>query len=469
MVILCSCLVSIKLRSTLNVNVASMRLRLGPLSVKGLLARLVAAVIGCSVSMAVPWHDASAQNSGAVKRTSVRDLRIGVHASKTRIVMDMDGPIRFNTFALADPYRVVLDLPGVDFTPESRALAKPTGGISGYRFGLFEPGTSRVVIDLVAPMVIAAAFELPPRANRGHRLVIDLQKVSRADFLIASAESVRRRIAGRRRAAPRKIVAPPDLAAAPSPGGGKVGGSKAGSGRAGGGKASSRKKVIVLDPGHGGVDPGAIGASGTYEKSVVLAAARTLKRVLEASGRYTVLLTRDRDLFLRLRQRVAVSRSAGADLFISVHADSIGDKSLRGASIYTLSENASDKEAAQLAEHENKADIIAGMDFSDETPEVTNILIDLAQRETMNQSARFAGMLAPELRSAVRTHRRAHRFAGFAVLKAPDVPSILLEIGYISNPDEERMLRSRAFQEKVAVAVRRGIDRYFHAVQSAAR
>ncbi len=158
-----------------------------------------------------------------------------------------------------------------------------------------------------------------------------------------------------------------------------------------------------------------------------------------------------------------------ADLFISVHADSIADKRLRGASIYTLSEQSSDKEAARLAEQENKSDIIAGMDLSDETPEVTNILIDLAQRETMNQSARFAGFLAPELRGAVRTHRRAHRFAGFAVLKAPDVPSVLLELGYLSNAKEETMLRSRKFQEKIAVAIRRGVDQYFENVQSAAR
>lgn len=451
MEILCLALVFIKIHPALTVNVASMRHRPRLLAIKGLVARSAAAAC-LAIVLAAPSIAALAQSSDAVKRTSVRDLRLGVHASKTRIVMDMDGPLRFSTFALADPYRVVLDLPEVDFKMESRALGKPTGGISGYRFGLFEPGTSRVVIDLVEPLVIASAFELPPRANRGHRLVIDLKKVSRSDFLAASAASVSRHVKSRRRAAPTRTA--PRLPATPKPGKAKPG---------------NGKKVIVVDPGHGGVDPGAIGASGSYEKLVVLAAARTLKRVLEATGRYRVVLTRDRDVFLRLRQRVAVSRSVGADLFISLHADSIGDKSLRGASIYTLSENASDKEAAQLAEQENKSDIIAGMDLSDETPEVTNILIDLAQRETMNQSARFAGMLAPELRGAVRTHRRAHRFAGFAVLKAPDVPSILLEIGYLSNREEERMLRTPAFQEKVAVAVRRGIDRYFRAVQSAAR
>jgi N-acetylmuramoyl-L-alanine amidase len=391
-------------------------------------------------------------------KTTILDLRVGVQGLKTRIVMDMDGPVQFSSFVLADPYRVVLDLSEVRFSLAVPGPAQKTGGVSGYRFGLFGPGMSRVVIDLAEPRIIAATFVLPPRDNRGHRLVIDLQKVSRPAFLAASAQSVRARIQERRRAPepdrikPRSVGASnpqtPNLVAVAH---------------------EKKKRVIVLDPGHGGVDPGAIGISGIYEKTVVLAAAGTLKRVLEATGRYTVVLTRENDQFLRLRERVAASRAVDADLFISVHADSIADSRLRGASIYTLSEQSSDKEAARLAEQENKSDIIAGMDFSDETPEVTNILIDLAQRETMNQSARFAGFLAQELRSAVRTHRRAHRFAGFAVLKAPDVPSVLLEIGYLSNREEERMLRSRAFQERIAVAVRRGIDNYFSAVQPAAR
>ena len=400
----------------------------------------------------------AAPSATTLGKTTILGLRVGVHGSKTRIVMDMDGPVRFSSFALADPYRVVLDLPEVDFTLAVPRLTQNIGGVSGYRFGLFEPGTSRVVIDLAEPRIIAATFELPPRDNRVHRLVIDLQKVSRPAFLAASAQSVKARIEARRRAPQ------PDRVKLRS-----VGASNPKTPNLGAPTREKKKRVIVLDPGHGGVDPGAIGGSGIYEKTVVLAAARTLKRVLEATGRYTVVLTRNNDRFLRLRERVAASRAADADLFISLHADSIADSRLRGASIYTLSEQSSDKEAARLAEQENKSDIIAGMDFSDETPEVTNILIDLAQRETMNQSARFAGFLAQELRSAVRTHRRAHRFAGFAVLKAPDVPSVLLEIGYLSNPEEERMLRSRAFQEKVAVAVRRGIDHYFAAVQSAAR
>lgn len=407
---------------------------------------LVASLVSVPASVA----QTGGSKAGAVnEKTTVHGLRVGVHGDKTRLVMDMDGEASFNSFVLADPYRIVIDLSEVRFAIPAGKKANLVGGVAGYRFGLFEPGTSRLVFDLAEPRVISAAFELPPRDGRGHRLVMDLRRVSRESFLNASKASIAKLTAARRQSP------------APEPG--------APSGRTAAAKPKNAKKIIVLDPGHGGVDPGAIGASGSYEKTVVLAAAKTLKRVLEETGRYEVVLTRTVDRFLRLRQRVAVSRASDADLFISIHADSIADKRLRGASIYTLSEQSSDKEAARLAEQENKSDIIAGMDFSAETPEVTNILIDLAQRETMNQSARFAGYLATELRGAVRTHRRAHRFAGFAVLKAPDVPSVLLELGYMSNPKEERMLRSPKFQKKVAVALRRGIDRYFETVQAASR
>lgn len=224
---------------------------------------------------------------------------------------------------------------------------------------------------------------------------------------------------------------------------------------------ADERKLIIIDPGHGGVDPGAIGHSGTYEKQVVLAMAHQLKKVLEASGSYRVKLTRRRDIFLRLRQRIAIARAAQGDLFISLHADSLNDPSHRGASVYTLSERASDKEAAQLAARENKSDIIAGMDFSAETPEVANILIDLAQRETMNHSARFAGALVDELSREIKTLRRSHRFAGFAVLKAPDIPSVLVEIGYLSNATEERLLQDPSHRQKIAHAIYRGVNRFF--------
>jgi N-acetylmuramoyl-L-alanine amidase len=228
-----------------------------------------------------------------------------------------------------------------------------------------------------------------------------------------------------------------------------------------------RKPVIAIDPGHGGRDPGAISVGGMYEKDITLAMGKELRAALVGTGRYRVTMTRDRDVSVRLRERVRRARQAGADLFLSIHADALGNPSVRGLSVYTLSEKASDAEAAALAERENKADIILGMDFSHESPDVTNILIDLAQRETMNRSVRFANTLLEELPPDVRTLNHSRRYAGFAVLKAPDVPSALLEMGYLSNHTDEKLLRQRAYRAKLAQAVLRSLDGFFVATEGA--
>ncbi|MGE4280726.1 MAG: N-acetylmuramoyl-L-alanine amidase [Magnetospirillum sp.] len=229
------------------------------------------------------------------------------------------------------------------------------------------------------------------------------------------------------------------------------------------------KAVVVIDPGHGGVDPGALGVSGIYEKHITLAMARELKAQLERSGRYKVHLTRDRDIFIRLRERVAIARQYGADLFISLHADSVNNPQLTGLSVYTLSQTASDGEAQLLADKENKADLLAGIDLSHESADVANILIDLAQRETMNRSAGFAGGVVDELGRETTLLGNTHRFAGFAVLKAPDVPSILIELGYLSNASEERQLRQPDYRAKLAKGIARAVDRHFLEGQKARR
>lgn len=234
-------------------------------------------------------------------------------------------------------------------------------------------------------------------------------------------------------------------------------------------KRADGKPVIVIDPGHGGVDPGAIGVSGIYEKYITLAVARELKGQLEKGGRYKVHLTRDRDIFIRLRERVTIGRQHGADLFISLHADSVGNPQLKGLSIYTLSQNASDSEAQALADKENKADLIAGIDLSHESADVANILIDLAQRETMNRSAVFAGGMVDEVGRETQLLGNTHRFAGFAVLKAPDVPSVLVELGYLSNETEERNLRQPEYRARLAKAIARSVDRFFLQGQKAKR
>jgi N-acetylmuramoyl-L-alanine amidase len=390
-----------------------------------------------------------AQSSQENVLSVVKNFRLGVHDAKTRIVMDVKGPISYKYFLLANPYRLVLDMLEVDFElhPVSGVL---TGGVLGYRFGLLKPGISRVVIDLSKPLLVDKHFIIKPGAKPQSRLVIDLIPTTRSKFLahvrksrnqktigllkLKSEEQKHQTNQGFKNKFPQKKI--------------------------------SKSKIIVLDPGHGGVDPGAIGIKGTYEKKIVLMAAKSIKKILGKSGRYNVILTRKSDRFIPLRKRVAIARRAKADLFISLHADSIKNGAVRGATVYTLSENASDREAAQLAERENKSDLIVGIDLDAESQEVTDILIDLVQRETMNQSAVFADAIVQEITKKIKTHRRPHKFAGFAVLKALDIPSILLEMGYLSNIEDETLLNTDAFQKKLGRAILLGLDRYFFEGQS---
>ncbi len=363
--------------------------------------------------------------------TEVLGARIGPGKTSTRLVLDLNASVRFNAFTLAKPYRVVIDLPAVTWRLDP--LRTPKGGlVRAFRYGHFRDNVSRVVLDVSKPVAIAKAFVLPPKNGRTHRLVVDLRAIGAKEFA--------------RRAQPRRSAAPsPEAPAIPLP--------KR--------RISRSVKTVAIDPGHGGVDPGAIGVRGTREKRVTLSHALALARKLRASGRYRVVLTRARDVFVPLRTRVAIARRRAADLFISLHADSIPRSSVRGASIYTLSERASDRQAARLAAKENKADLIAGIDLNEQTSDVASFLIDLAQRQTMNDSADFARLLTNEIGKVRPLLRNTHRFAGFAVLKAPDVPSVLVELGYLSNPSDERRLNQRRERDRVVAAIARAIDRYF--------
>jgi len=226
-------------------------------------------------------------------------------------------------------------------------------------------------------------------------------------------------------------------------------------------KPPARRRRVVIDAGHGGSDPGTIGARGTYEKEVALAMARELRRHLVATHRYDVTLTRDHDEFISLGERVQIAREAKGELFMSLHADAIHRPDVRGASVYTLSEKASDARAAALAAKENRADAIAGIDLSKQKPDIAAILIDLVQRETKNRSATFANILLPELARHVQMLDRSHRFAGFAVLKAPDIPSVLVEMGYLSNREDERLLTSAAHRTRLSATLVRAVGHYF--------
>jgi len=400
-----------------------------------ILHRIAAAGIAlCSAAIGTMGPaPAVADPQGAI--ASVTDVRLGSSGQTTRFVLEMTGKVTARAFTLADPHRLIIDLPALDWALPSDFVPAGRGLVGAFRYGLFRPGNARVVIDLSGPARIAKSFVLPPDPAHGRdwRIVFDLEPTAEAAFRAAAGwpDSAR----------PAALAATPALP--PSP------------------PAARTRRVVVIDPGHGGVDPGAVGKRGTREKDVTLAFARVLAEEIRAKGGFDVHLTRDRDIFLELRERVAAARRLGADLFISVHADSIERTNIRGASIYTLSETASDAEAAALARKENAADIIAGVDLGVEADEVRDILIDLAQRETKNLSVRFAQTTIPKIAEVTPVLRNTHRFAGFRVLKAPDIPSVLIELGFLTNPKDEDNLTSPSWRRATAQAIARGVDSYF--------
>lgn len=355
---------------------------------------------------------------------------------RTRVTLDLSQKVEPHTFLLADPYRAVVDLPQVAFRWAEALPTPPDGPVSGFRHGLFKPGTSRLVVDLRQPMRVVQAQVLEPGQGQGWRLVLDLAPITREAFLqtVAAPSAMAPPV-------PPRPVQPPQDGQMP--------------------RRTDGRRTVVLDPGHGGIDPGATGVGGIREKTLTLEIAQDLKRVLEASGRYHVVLTRTEDTFIRLRERIQIARLARGEIFLSLHADALTDTNFRGMTIYTLSDKASDAEAEALAQRENKAELIAGVDLSDESPEVASILIDLAQRETMNLSARLAGHLVQELSKEAQLLRNGHRFAGFAVLKAPDVPSALVELGYLSNRQDSQQLSQPAYRRRLGQAMLRALDQFF--------
>ena len=370
----------------------------------------------------------------------ITGLRIGQGIGSVRIVFDADSKFDYKVFTLSEPNRLVIDAQGVDVSPEVAKNKDNNIFVDNIRIGTVGVNGIRIVFDLKKPILIKKVFMLSPQSNFNWRFAIDLEATSEREFLSKIGNS---------HAVSSNDYNPADTsvstkAAATSPA-----------------TKAKQRKIIVIDAGHGGVDPGAIGYNGTYEKNITLSMAKELKELLDKKGKYKVYLTRSRDVFIPLRERVKISRSHDADLFISVHADSAKNRKAVGLSVYTLSETASDKEAAALAEKENKADIVAGLNFAEHSKEVSDILLNLAQRETNNSSAEFASLLSAQMSKVAKTVSNTHRFAGFAVLKAPDVPSVLLELGYLSNPTEERQLRQKSYRRKLGEAAVKAIDKYF--------
>ena len=401
----------------------------------------------------------------AAAQPVVEAARIGETPERTRFVMELSQDVPYRVFTLPDPFRVVVDLPELRWSVNESRQPKARGLITGLRFGLFAPGTSRVVLDMGKPAQLQKVFMIPPGDGKPHRLVIDMEQVTRAQYFAAAGQA---RAGGTRgdgtaRSGPTLATSQAPLVAA------RTGPLPTPKPQPPTATPADTRPIVVIDPGHGGVDPGAIGVSGAYEKNIALDYGRALYAALKASGRYRPVMTRSTDVFLKLRQRIALAHKAKGDLFISLHANIHRSGKIRGASVYTLSETASDKEAAAIAAAENAADVLAGVDFTDQTGDVRGILIDLAQRETMNLSKNFANDLVVEVGKEVKLLRNTHRFAGFAVLKSPTIPSVLFEIGYMSNRQEERLLRSRAHRDKVVASIIRAIDGFFRKQSATSR
>jgi N-acetylmuramoyl-L-alanine amidase len=362
------------------------------------------------------------------------DARVAGDRERTRFIADLSKKVDVHVFSLGNPYRVIVDAPDVNFQMPDGIGKEKRGLVTAYRYGLFAPGKSRIVIDVSGPFLIDKAFVLEPRDDQPARLVIDLVPTDEKTFLAKLKEAKPPQAQdGGAGVPPQAVSRPPDA-----------------------------KPVVVLDPGHGGVDPGTSSASGITEKDVVLALAKTLKAKLDAVGRYEVYLTRDYDTFLPLRERVEFAQRKGAGLFLSIHADYFPKQTDKatGATVYTLSEQASDEEARELATKENFSDALAGVELPGDSDEVVaNILIDLAQRETQNRSVVFARSIVGELAGSL--HTKKLRSAGFRVLKAPDIPSVLLEVGFLSNPDDEKHLTSDAWRDRMADQIVGAIDSYF--------
>ena len=376
------------------------------------------------------------------------DARFAEEGARARFVLELTRPVDFSIFFLSDPYRVVIDLPEVAFRLPKREHSETAKRlVANWRYGQIAPGRSRVVLDLNEPATVENARVVDAAvSSRLARLVLDLSITDRETFL----RSVGHADATGPRTAPADASSPNRGAQARTP-------------LPTGGSSAWARPLIVLDAGHGGIDSGAVGRGGALEKDVVLEFTRLLREKLRETGRYDVAMTRDDDVFLSLRERVAVARDKQANLFISIHADSIrrSREIVRGASVYTLSERASDAVAAALAERENRADLIAGVDLADEPDEVTDILFDLARRETKNFSNFFARLLVEELDSTVNLIKNPRRSAGFRVLMAHDVPSVLVELGYLSNRHDEKLLTSSAWRARMANAIVTAIDGFF--------
>ncbi len=390
-----------------------------------------AGLLAAAVVLSAPAFMPAAAKDGGYPVASA--VRVGGSQHDTRFVLDLSRKVDIAVFSLADPYRVVVDLPQVTFKLPRHAGEHGRGLVTAFRYGLVMRGGSRIVLDTDKPVSVKKAFVLPSAGGQPARLVLDLTATDRASYMRSIALQNRDEQAKR----------PPRVAAAPS-------------------RSNDPRPLIVLDPGHGGIDNGTHWKS-IDEKDIVLAFARELRAKLLKLGKFRVMMTRGDDTYIPLHDRVRFAREHHASLFISLHADSLPAKEghAEGATVYTLSEKASDAQAAELANSENASDVLAGVDLSNEPSDVASILFDLAQRETKTFSVQFARDVVGQLRDTARLYKHPVKSAGFVVLKDPDVPSVLIELGYLSSAADRKNLVSAAWRAKTAGALADAVDQFF--------
>jgi N-acetylmuramoyl-L-alanine amidase len=358
------------------------------------------------------------------RAVDVRAIRLWAGPDNTRVVVDLSGNAQHSLQVLHNPERVVLDVPGARLAKALRAVPGGSGAVKRVRMSHSPSGNLRVVLDLARP-IQAKSFITKPNAHYGYRLVVDLAGAN------AAAAAVRR------------IDKPVKAKHAPS---------------------DARDLIIAVDAGHGGEDPGAIGKNGTREKDVVLAIARELAAKINAEPGMKAVLTRGGDYFVPLRDRMRRARAQQADLFVSIHADSIRDRSIDGSSVYILSQRGATDEASRwLAERENASDLIGGVSLDDKDDVLASVLLDLSQSASLNASQEAAGRVLRQLTQAGEVRKHEVQQARFVVLKSPDIPSMLVETAYISNPVEEQRLRTLTHQARLAAAIHQGVHDYFYA------
>jgi N-acetylmuramoyl-L-alanine amidase len=362
----------------------------------------------------------------AVHATQIRNARLWRSDDKLRLVFDLSGPVQYKTFSLTAPERLIIDLSGAGLSGDFSQLELKNSGITSIRSGHFGKADTRIVLDLAAPMQLNS-FVLPPQDGQGHRLVLDLTSATRAPRQIA-AEAV-------------PLVAPVDKA------------------------HPKRDIIVVVDPGHGGKDPGAVGSKGQREKDVVLSIAQLLAKRLKREKGFDVKLVRNDDFFVPLRKRVDIARQHKADMFISVHADAAPRLTASGASVFALSEGGATSATARfMAQRENGADLLGAttlLNLKDKDPMLAGVILDMSMNATIASSLQLGSSVLGSLQSITSLHQKRVEQAGFAVLKSPDVPSILVETGFISNAQDAQRLVTARHQQAVADGLFEGLKKYF--------